>query len=58
MILGQPQSLVREVLFHGSRGNGKSDALIMGFLQHVGKGWGRTGAAQSCARNSNTLKTL
>jgi len=40
MILGQPQSLVREVLFHGSRGNGKSDALIMGFLQHVGKGWG------------------
>lgn len=40
MILGQPQTLVREVLFHGSRGNGKSDALIMGFLQHVGKGWG------------------
>ncbi|MCT5031091.1 hypothetical protein LZL36_11055 [Pseudomonas aeruginosa] len=38
--LGQPESLVTEVLFHGSRGNGKSDALIMGFVQHVGKGWG------------------
>ncbi|MGG2396332.1 hypothetical protein ACJRW5_05185 [Pseudomonas sp. SH1-B] len=38
--LGQPEFLVTELLFHGSRGNGKSDALIMGFCQHVGKGWG------------------
>lgn len=40
LVLGQTQYLTREVLFHGSRGNGKSDALIMAFLQHVGKGWG------------------
>ncbi|KJZ67269.1 hypothetical protein VD17_03150 [Pseudomonas fluorescens] len=40
LVLGQPQYLTREVLFHGSRGNGKSDALIMAFLQNVGKGWG------------------
>lgn len=39
--LGQPEHLVKEVLFHGSRGNGKSDALITAFLQHVGKGWGK-----------------
>ncbi|WP_145279736.1 hypothetical protein [Pseudomonas sp. URMO17WK12:I11] len=38
--LGQPEFLVTELLFHGSRGNGKSDALIMGFVQHVGRGWG------------------
>lgn len=40
MLVGQNGSLVRETLFHGTRGNGKSDALIMGFCQHVGKGWG------------------
>lgn len=41
MMLGQPgKFLVKELLFHGTRGNGKSDCLIMGFCQHVGKGWG------------------
>jgi hypothetical protein len=29
-----------ECLFHGSRGNGKTDALLMDFAQHVGQGWG------------------
>ena len=29
-----------EVLFHGNRGPGKTDALIMDFAQHVGQGWG------------------
>lgn len=32
---------VRESLFHGSRGTGKSDTLLMDFAQDVGKGWGQ-----------------
>ena len=31
-----------EVLFHGTRGPGKTDALLMSFAQHVGKGYGRS----------------
>ena len=30
-----------EVLFHGTRGPGKTDALLMAFAQHVGKGHGK-----------------
>lgn len=30
-----------EVLLEGNRGGGKTDVLIMDFVQHVGKGWGR-----------------
>jgi len=40
LILGQEKTLVKEVLFHGGRGIGKSEVLIMAYLQHVGKGWG------------------
>ncbi len=29
-----------EILYHGTRGPGKTDALIMSFTQHVGKGHG------------------
>ena len=29
-----------EVLYEGTRGPGKTDALIMDFCQDVGKGWG------------------
>lgn len=29
-----------EALFHGTRGPGKTDALLMSFAQHVGKGYG------------------
>jgi len=32
---------VQEALYEGERGPGKSDALIMAFGQHVGKGWGQ-----------------
>ena len=32
---------VHEVLLHGSRGGGKTDALLMDFAQHVGKGYGQ-----------------
>jgi len=32
---------VFEVLYEGTRGPGKTDALEMDFLQHVGKGYGR-----------------
>jgi len=31
---------VFECLFAGTRGNGKTDALLMDFLQHVGQGYG------------------
>jgi hypothetical protein len=31
---------VFEVLYAGTRGPGKTDALLMDFLQHVGEGWG------------------
>lgn len=31
---------VFELLYHGTRGPGKSDTIIMDFLQFVGKGWG------------------
>lgn len=31
---------VYEVLYHGTRGPGKTDALLMDFAQEVGKGWG------------------
>lgn len=29
-----------EALYHGTRGPGKTDALLMSFVQHVGKGYG------------------
>jgi hypothetical protein len=29
-----------EALFHGTRGPGKTDSLLMAFAQHVGKGYG------------------
>lgn len=31
-----------EVLYHGTRGGGKTDALLMDFVQHVGQGYGDT----------------
>ncbi|MDF4819782.1 terminase family protein [Vibrio parahaemolyticus] len=40
MILGQENTLVRECLYTGGRGIGKSELLIGNYLQHVGKGWG------------------
>ena len=32
---------VYEVLYHGNRGPGKTDAMLMDFAQEVGKGWGQ-----------------
>ena len=32
---------IYECLLSGSRGGGKTDTLLMDFLQHVGKGWGQ-----------------
>lgn len=34
------QCPIFEVLFHGTRGPGKTDALLWAFAQHVGKGFG------------------
>jgi len=31
---------VKEVLLEGTRGGGKTEALLMDFLQYVGRGWG------------------
>lgn len=33
-------SSIFEVLFHGTRGGGKTDCLLMSFCMHVGKGYG------------------
>lgn len=33
-------SPIFEVLFHGTRGGGKTDSLLMSFAMHVGKGFG------------------
>ncbi|ETZ12558.1 terminase large subunit domain-containing protein [Vibrio parahaemolyticus] len=40
LMMGQLATLIREVLYHGGRGIGKSELLIADFLQHVDKGWG------------------
>jgi len=32
---------ITEVLYEGTRGPGKTDALLMDFAQHVGQGWGK-----------------
>lgn len=40
LMLGQLASLVIEVMFHGGRGIGKSEVLIIAYLIHVGQGWG------------------
>lgn len=40
LMVSQVNSLIKEVLFHGGRGIGKSEVLIMAYLQNVGKGWG------------------
>lgn len=32
---------VFEVLYHGNRGPGKTDGLLMDYAQHVGAGWGQ-----------------
>ncbi len=58
LMVGQPQSLVHEVLFHGSRGNGKSACLLMGFAQHVGKGWGPYWRGVILRRQCSALKDL
>lgn len=58
LVVGQPQSLVKEVLFHGSRGNGKSEVLLMGFAQHVGKGWGSFWRGVVLRRQFSSLKDL
>jgi len=34
------ESPVFETLYEGTRGNGKTDALLMDFGQHVGRGYG------------------
>lgn len=34
------RSPVREVLLHGDRGGGKTEALLMDYLKGVGRGWG------------------
>lgn len=58
LLVGQPQYLVKEVLFHGSRGNGKSDSLLMAFAQHVGKGWGSYWRGVIVRRQYSSLKDL
>lgn len=58
LALGQPNTLIDEILFHGSRGNGKSEVLNMGFLQHVGKGYGADWRGIIIRRQFKALKDL
>jgi len=58
LIVGQPDTLVHEVLFHGTRGNGKSACLLMGFAQHVGKGWGAYWRGVILRRQYSALRDL
>lgn len=58
LITGQPRNLVKEVLFHGSRGNGKSECLLMAFGQHVGQGWGSYWRGVILRRQFSSLKDL
>jgi len=58
LAVGQPSSLVHEVLFHGTRGNGKSVCLLMGFGQHVGKGWGQYWRGVIIRRQCSALNDL
>lgn len=58
LLVGQPAHLVKEVLFHGSRGNGKSDCLLMAYAQHVGKGWGSYWRGVIVRRQYSSLKDL
>lgn len=58
LITGQPRNLVKEVLFHGSRGNGKSECLLMAFGQHIGKGWGSYWRGVILRRQFSSLKDL
>lgn len=34
-----PKNYIREVLYHGTRGIGKTEALLMSYAMHVGKGY-------------------
>ena len=38
--LNVPTNHVFEVLYEGTRGPGKTDSLLMDFVQYVGRGWG------------------
>ena len=48
----------REALYCGSRGNGKSDCLIVDYLQDVGKGWGDYWAGVIFRENLKNIKDL
>lgn len=58
LLVGQPRFLVKEVLFHGSRGNGKSDCLLMAFAQNIGMGWGSYWRGVIVRRQYSALKDL
>lgn len=38
--MANPKDYIKEVLFHGTRGVGKTEALLYSFAMHVGKGYG------------------
>lgn len=58
LLSGRPESLVREVLYHGGRGFGKSECLVAAYLQHVGKGWGESWTGIILRREIKSLKDL
>lgn len=49
---------VNEVLIEGNRGGGKTDVLIIDFLQHVGQGWGEAWKGIIFRRTFDELKDV
>lgn len=49
---------VREICLTGTRGSGKSESLIMDYLQHVGKGYGMSWRGIIFRRTYDELKDL
>lgn len=58
IMLGQLFSLVIEVMFHGGRGIGKSEVLIIAYLIHVGQGWGSSWTGVIFKKEYKPLRNL
>lgn len=58
LMLGQLASLVIEVMFHGGRGIGKSEVLIIAYLIHVGQGWGSSWTGVIFKKEYKPLRNL
>lgn len=54
--MANPEKYVKEVLYHGTRGVGKTEALIYSFAMYVGKGFGKKWRGVIFRKNYRSLK--